>query len=93
MNNTNIFIDEERSKQIAEYRLIDDIFFNAFFDENKKDVEFILKIILEKDMEVIEMSVQKQYKNIRGRSAELDIVAKDSRRCNSQKSKVSQQYA
>lgn len=78
MSNTNIFIDEEKSKQIDEYRLIDDIFFNAFFDENKKDVEFVLKIILEKDLEVIEMSVQKQYKNIRGRSAELDIVAKDS---------------
>ncbi|MBQ6555228.1 MAG: Rpn family recombination-promoting nuclease/putative transposase [Firmicutes bacterium] len=73
-----MFIDEETAEQIKEYRLIDDIFFNAFFDENKKDVEFILKIILEKDLEVIEMSVQKQYKNIRGRSAELDIVAKDS---------------
>ena len=78
MSNANIFIDEEKSKQIDEYRLIDDIFFNAFFDENKKDVEFILNIILKKDLEVIEMSVQKQYKNIRGRSAELDIVAKDS---------------
>ena len=79
MSNTNIFIDEETAEQIKEYRLIDDIFFNAFFDENKEDVQFILRIILDKkDLIVTEVTVQKQFKNIRGRSAELDVVAMDS---------------
>ena len=79
MRNTNIFIDEETAEQIKEYRLIDDIFFNVFFDENKEDVQFILRIILDKkDLIVTEVTVQKQFKNIRGRSAELDVVAKDS---------------
>ncbi len=33
---------------IKKFRLIYDAFFSAYFDDNAKDVEYILRIILEK---------------------------------------------
>ena len=63
---------------IKELRLIDDIFFNVCFDNNPKDVEYILRIILDKPfLRVLEVSTQKEVENIYGRSVRFDVFATD----------------
>ena len=45
---------------LKKFRLIDDAFFSACFDDNAKDVEYILRIILDKgDLKVLEVQTQK----------------------------------
>lgn len=39
-------------------------FFSAFFDNNAKDVQYILRIILEKDdLKVLKVQTQKSFEN------------------------------
>ena len=59
-------------------RLIDDIFFSVFFDNNPDDVQYILRIILDKpDLKVLEVQTQKGVENIFGRSVRFDVFATD----------------
>ena len=49
-------IEEKYLETLEKMRLIDDTFFSAFFDNNEEEVEYILRIILEKkDLKVIKV--------------------------------------
>ena len=65
---------------LKKFRLIDDVFFSAFFDDNVEDVQYILRIILEKeDLKVLKVQTQKSVENIYGRSVRFDVFATDTK--------------
>lgn len=63
--------------RIQRFVLMDDTFMAKVF-EDKKCVEFLLKIILNRDLTVNEVISQYSIKNLQGRSVRLDIYASDS---------------
>ena len=63
---------------LQKLRLIDDILFSACFDDNPNDVQYILRIILDKpDLNVLEVQTQKSIENLYGRSVRFDVFASD----------------
>ncbi len=64
--------------RLQSLKLMDDDFMNVCFQDNKKAVSEVLRVLLP-DKEFVIQSVQTQYviKNLYGRSAELDIHARD----------------
>ena len=71
-------MQEKYLEALKRFRLIDDAFFSACFDDNAKDVEYILRIILEKDdLKILEVQTQKSVENIYGRSVRFDVFATD----------------
>ena len=55
-----------------------DIFMRNVFKQ-RECLEYVLQVILEKqDLCVIDQVIQKDYKNLQGRSAIIDCVARDS---------------
>lgn len=71
-------MQEKYLETLKKFRLIDDAFFSACFDDNAKDVEYILRIILEKDdLKVLKVQTQKSVENIYGRSVRFDAFATD----------------
>ena len=47
--------------------------------KKRECLEYVLQVIMEKqDLKVIEQIIQKDYKNLQGRSAIMDCVARDS---------------
>lgn len=70
---------QEDLQRIRGFRLIDDDFMNACFDNNIEATELILRIILNKpDLTVKSVKTQKVMKNLLGRDVWLDIDATDS---------------
>ena len=70
--------EQKYLEAIKNFRLIDDTFFSACFDNNESDVEYILRIILEKsDLKVLKVQTQKSVENIYGRSVRFDVFATD----------------
>ena len=70
---------QEDLQRIRGFRLIDDDFMNACFDNNIEGTELILRIILNKpDLMVKSVETQKLMKNLLGRDIWLDIDATDS---------------
>ena len=69
----------ERYKNIIDnFTLMSDIFMRNVF-KKKECLEYVLQVIMEKqDLHVIDQIIQKDYKNLQGRSAVMDCVAKDS---------------
>lgn len=68
--------DLERLKQ---FRYIDDDFMTVCLEDNIEGVELILRIVLEReDITVKSVRTQEPMKNLRGRSATLDVHAVDS---------------
>ena len=64
-------------KQIIQnLTLMDDTFMRNVFKE-KSCVEYILQVIMERKLHIIEHVTQKDYKNLQGRSVILDCVAVD----------------
>ena len=62
-------LNEKYLEIIKKFRLIDDTFFNFCFDDNPEDVQYILRIILEKpDLKVLKVQTQKSVENVYGRS-------------------------
>ena len=63
---------------IKNFTLMSDIFdINVF--KKRECLEYVLQVIMEKqDLHVIDQIIQKDYKNLQGRSAVMDCVAKDS---------------
>lgn len=58
--------------------LMSDIFMRNVF-KKRECTEYVLQVIMEKrDLRVIDQVLQKDYKNLQGRSAVLDCVARDS---------------
>jgi len=73
------FLANEYYLEVLEkLRLIDDAFFSACFDDNPDDVQYILRIILDKpDLKVLKVQTQKSVENLYGRSVRFDIFATD----------------
>ena len=70
--------DEKYLETIKKFRLIDDTFFSACFDNNEEDVEYILRIILDKpNLKVLKVQTQKSVENMYGRSVRFDVFATD----------------
>ena len=69
----------ERYKGIIKnFTLMSDIFMRNVFKQ-RKCLEYVLQVIMEKqDLRVIDQIIQKDYKNLQGRSAIMDCVARDS---------------
>ena len=68
---------EEDLQRIREFRLIDDDFMAAVFEDHAC-AEFLLQIILERtDLTVQKVHSQHNLKNLQGRSVRLDILATD----------------
>lgn len=65
--------------KIKVLRLIDDVFFAKIFGKSIEETQFVLRIILSKpDLIVVSVKLQYDIDNLYGRSARLDILAKDS---------------
>lgn len=65
--------------KIPTFKLMDDTYMNAFFNDQPDLVEFILRIILQKeDLRVISLRTQRPLKSLQGRSLILDVDAIDS---------------
>ena len=61
---------------IKNFTLMSDIFMRNVF-KKRECLEYVLQIIMEKqDLHVIDQIIQKDYKNLQGRSAVMDCVAK-----------------
>ena len=67
----------EDLRRIKLVRVLDNDFSSLFFDGFKEGVELLLKVILNKDVKVIDSRTQKELKNIEGRSVCFDIYAID----------------
>ena len=72
---------EDTIRILEGFRLLDDDFMTAVFEENIEATQLLLNIILERDdMDVISVETQKEENNpiVGGRSITLDIFARDS---------------
>ena len=66
--------------KLPEFCLMDDTFMTAFFDGQNDLMEFVLKIILQKDdLKVLSTKTQIEIHSVKGRSARLDVYAVDSK--------------
>lgn len=72
---------EERQKyieQIQDFRLIDDTFFHACFHNDKRCMELVIRIILDKPkLKILRMHTQEEVPNLYGRSVRFDVFAQD----------------
>ena len=63
---------------IKNFTLMSDIFMRNVF-KKRECLEYVLQVIMKKkDLHVIDQIIQKDYKNLQGRSAVMDCVARDS---------------
>ena len=70
--------NEKYVEILKKLRLIDDVLFAACFDDNPEDVQYILRIILDKpDLKVLKVQTQKSVENLYGRSVRFDVFATD----------------
>lgn len=84
MENTPITPDSELEQRYIRYKsvikeltIMNDIFMRNVF-KKRECVEHVLRIIMKmKDLQILDYTVQKDYKNLQGRSAILDCVARD----------------
>ena len=84
MENTNTMPDNELEQRYKRYKeilknltIMSDIFMRNVF-KKRECVEYVLRIIMEKtNLQVLEQIIQMDYKNLQGRSAILDCVARD----------------
>ena len=68
---------ERYKEKIKNYTIMNDIFMRNVF-KKKECVEYILQVIMSKrNLQVVDQILQKDYKNLQGRSAVLDCVARD----------------
>ena len=73
-----ITLQEQIKKDIENFRLMDDEFFNACFKDNVKAVTHILRIIFnDENLEIIDLKVQEDFTNFQGHSVTLDIIARN----------------
>ena len=68
---------ERYKEKIRHFTIMNDIFMRNVLKETAC-TEYILQVIMDmKELKVIDQTLQKDYKNLQGRSAVLDCVAKD----------------
>ena len=69
---------EEYRSALKRMRMLDDTLMKCVFKDYKPAVELVLRIILQRDdLEVIDFTVSKEYKNLKGHSVCLDVIAVD----------------
>ena len=69
---------EEDLERIADFRLMDDDYMTAFFNQYPEGVELMLRIIMNKpQLMVKDVKTQNVLKNLHGRSITLDVDASD----------------
>ena len=65
-------------RRIEQFRLLDDDFFTKCFEEAPECTQLLLHVILDRaDLQVEEVKVQYNIKNLQGRSVRLDVFAVD----------------
>lgn len=70
---------QENLDRIKNFRLLDDDFMTACFQDNTSGIELVIQIIMNNDdLHVTEVKSQYSMKNLHGRSLRLDIYATDS---------------
>ena len=74
---TELTQHEQDLRKIEEFRLLDDEFMTAVFNGATEEVSYILTVILGFKVTAIDVRTQYELKNLKGRSARLDIYAKD----------------
>lgn len=68
----------ENLAKISGFRLMDDTYMNAFFNGQPELVQFVLRIIMNKEHLIVKsVRTQKPLKSIQGRSITLDVDAVD----------------
>ena len=85
MANAKIMPDSELEARYERYKgviknftLMSDIFMRNVFKQ-RECLEYVLQVIMEKpNLRVIDQVIQKDYKNLQGRSAIMDCIARDS---------------
>lgn len=85
MADENILLNSDLESRYEKYKgiiknftLMSDIFMRNVF-KKRECLEYVLQVIMEKqDLHVIDQIIQKDYKNLQGRSAVMDCVARDS---------------
>ncbi len=66
----------ENLAKIKSFKLMDDTYMNAFFNSQPELVQFVLRIIMNKEHLIVKsVQTQKPLKNIQGRSLTLDVHA------------------
>ena len=69
---------EKYRQKLKQMRMLDDTLMKCVFKDCKPAVELTLRIILQRDdLEVKKFSVSKEYKNLKGHSICLDVIAED----------------
>lgn len=70
---------QENLERIKNFRLLDDDFMTACFQDNIEGIELVIQIIMNnKDLRVTDVKIQYTVKNLHGRSLRLDVYAEDS---------------
>lgn len=71
-------LSERNLRIVKKFRLMDDTFFAACFDNDTELTEFVLRILLDKeDLHVTQVKTQYSIKGLGGHSALLDALATD----------------
>lgn len=69
----------EDLERLKKFRLMDDDFMSKVFDKNIEATQLLLNIILQrKDIEVVSVTAQREFKTVIGHSVRFDVFAKDS---------------
>ena len=69
---------EKYRQKLKQMRMMDDTLMKCVFKDCKPAVELTLRIILQRDdLDVKQFSVSKEYKNLKGHSICLDVIAED----------------
>ena len=77
-NNKDFCCNNEDLERLRRFRLMDDDFMSKVFDKNIEATQLLLNIILErKDIKVVSVDAQREYKTTIGHSVKFDIFAKD----------------
>lgn len=67
-----------RQKLIQDFRMMDDTFGAKCFEDNVRATQLVLRIVMKnKDLCVKSVQVQKEIKNLQGRSVRMDVLAED----------------
>lgn len=62
---------------LKDLTIMSDVFMRNVF-KKRECTEYVLQVIMEKNLRIIDQVLQKDYKNLQGRSAILDCVVRDS---------------
>ena len=78
MNTTKEAKQQQYIGRVKKFRLLDDDFMTACFQDYPEGVELIIQIIMNnRELKVVDTKIQHTVKNLQGRSLRLDVYATD----------------